>query len=481
MAERVSGRVSRRGLLGVGGAAVAGGVLGGLPVSGAQAAGDQASPAAADASAWSYVDRELLPHVVPPTFSDRQFPITDFGAVPGGTTKCTDAIRDAIEACTNAGGGHVLVPPGTWLTGAIHLRDNVDLHVSEGATLLFSTDPRDYLPVVLTRFEGEELMNYSPFVYADGCTNIGLTGTGTLDGQASYDSWWSWVSQTADDTAALHQMAADGVPVEQRVFGEGHHLRAAFVETHRCTNVLIDGLTVVRSPFWEIHPVLSRNVTVQNLHIDSRGPNNDGVDPESCRYVVIRGCTFDVGDDCIAIKSGKGADALRINVPCEDILVEGCTMEIRYGAIALGTEMTAGIRNVFVRDCTIGGPNQYYALYIKTNSVRGGYVENVFLRDLEVLDLRKEVVSCNLFHGEGDTGPYTPRVRNVELRDVHVRHARNTFSAVGYDRSPIEDLRVVNSRYDAIDAPSTITDTELTFSNLRVNGVRITSVEQLTG
>jgi polygalacturonase len=156
-------------------------------------------------------------------------------------------------------------------------------------------------------------------------------------------------------------------------------------------------------------------------------------------------------------------------------------MEIRYGAIALGTEMTAGIRNVFVRDCTIGGPNQYYALYIKTNSVRGGYVENVFLRDLEVLDLRKEVVSCNLFHGEGDTGPYTPRVRNVELRNVHVRHARNAFSAVGYERSPIKDLRVVNSTYDSIDAPSTLTDTDLTFSNIRVNGVRITSVDQLTG
>jgi polygalacturonase len=276
-------------------------------------------------------------------------------------------------------------------------------------------------------------------------------------------------------------MASDGVPVAQRVFGEGHHLRAAFVETYRCSNVLIDGLTVVRSPFWEIHPVLSRNVTVQNLSIDSRGPNNDGVDPESCRWVAIRGCTFDVGDDCIAIKSGKGADALRINVPSEDILIENCTMHIRYGAIALGTEMTAGIRNVFVRDCTIGGPNQYYALYIKTNSVRGGYAENVFIRDTEITNLIKEVVSCNLFHGDGDTGPLTPRVRNIELRNVHVGHARNAFSAVGYDRSPITELRIVNCRYDSIDQPSTIVDTDLSFSNFRVNGVRITSADQLTG
>lgn len=473
--------ISRRRVLGLSGAVVVGGALAGAGRAPAWADSGSGSLPSTNADAWSYVDRELLRHVVPPTFPDREFLITTYGAVAGGQELCTDAIRSAIAACTSAGGGHVVVPSGVWLTGAIHLADDVDLHLSDGATLLFSTDPADYLPVVLTRFEGEELMNYSPFIYANGCTNIGVTGRGTIDGQASWDNWWGWGGQTSEDTTALHEMAADGVPVEQRVFGDGHHLRSAFVETYRCTNVLIDGLTVVRSPFWEIHPVLSQNVTVQNLTINSHGPNNDGVDPESCRWVVIRDCTFDVGDDCIAIKSGKAADALRINVPSEDILIEGCTMLVKYGAIALGTEMTAGIRNVFVRECTIGSPGQYYALYIKTNSVRGGFAENIYLRDLEVVDLRKEVVSCNLFHGDGDTGPYTPRVRNVELRNVHVRHARNAFSAVGYDRSPIEDLRVVNCRYDVIDQASEIVDTDLSFSNFRVNGVRITSVEQLTG
>jgi len=440
-----------------------------------------ASAAADDGSGWSYVDREILPRISPPRFADRSFVITEYGAVADGVTLATEAIRAAIAACTAAGGGRVVVPAGTFLTGAVHLKDNVNLHVAEGATLLFSTDPADYLPVVLTRFEGIEMMNYSPLIYANDCKNIAVTGSGTLDGQAAWENWWAWVGKSSEGWTLLQQQAKDGVPVEQRVFGPGYYLRAAFIETYRCTNVLIDGVKLVRSPFWEIHPVLSRNITIQNVVIDSRGPNNDAVDPECCRYVVIRGCTFDVGDDCIAIKSGREADGLRVNVPSEDILIEQCTLRLRYGAITIGSEMTGGARNIFVRDCTIGSPGLYFGLYIKTNSVRGGFAENIYLKDIEISNLTKEVISCNFYRGEGDTGTLTPRVRNVELRNIHVGHARNAFSMTGYPRSPIQDVRLVNCTFDSIDAPSTIKDVEMTFHNFRVNGVKVESPSELLG
>ncbi|TDW81850.1 MULTISPECIES: glycoside hydrolase family 28 protein [Kribbella] len=428
---------------------------------------------------WGHVGH-ILSTVRPPRFRARDFSITTFGAVPDGTTLATGAIAKAIDACHQAGGGRVVVPAGTFLTGAIHLKSNVNLHVSDGATLLFSTDPAQYLPVVLTRFEGAECMNYSPLIYARNCENIAVTGNGTLDGGATWDNWWSWVTPSGPDAQALQQMAADGVPVADRVFGDGHHLRAAFIETQSCRNVLIEGVTILRSPFWEVHPVLSRNITVRGLHIDSRGPNNDGVNPESSQYVHIQDCTFNCGDDCIAIKSGRGADGLRVNVPSENILIEDCTLNIRYGAITIGSEMTGGVRNVFVRNCTVGSPNLYFGLYIKTNSVRGGFAENIYLRDLEISNLTKEVVSCNFYRSEGDVGPLTPRVRNVELRNVNVGHARNAFSIFGYPRSPIQDFRVIDCTYTSIDAASSIQDTELTFQNFHVNGQLITDPAQLT-
>ncbi|MGW7684153.1 glycoside hydrolase family 28 protein [Kribbella sp. NPDC054772] len=428
---------------------------------------------------WGQVG-DILANTRPPHFRPRDFSITSFGAVADGKTLATDAIAKAIDACNRAGGGRVVVPAGTFLTGAIHLKSNVNLFVSAGATLLFSTNPDDFLPVVLTRFEGAECMNYSPLIYARNCENIGVTGSGTLDGGATWDNWWSWVTPSGPDAQALQQMAADGVSVAERVFGAGHHLRAAFIETQSCRNVLIEGVTILRSPFWEIHPVLSRNITVRGIHIDSRGPNNDGIDPESSQYVHIQDCTLDCGDDCIAIKSGRGADGLRINVPSENILIENCTLNIRYGAITIGSEMTGGVRNVFVRNCTIGSPNLYFGLYIKTNSVRGGFAENIYLRDLEISNLTKEVVSCNFYRSEGDVGPLTPRVRNVELRNVNVGHARNAFSIFGYPRSPIQDFRMIDCTYTSIDAASSIQDTDLTFRNFTVNGKVITDASQLT-
>jgi polygalacturonase len=298
----------------------------------------------------------ILARIVPPRFPPRDVVITAFGASGDGAKDCTGAIREAIAACAAAGGGRVVVPAGTFLTGAIHLKSRVNLHLSAGATLRFSRDPRHYLPLVFTRWEGVELMNYSAFIYAFEQENIAITGPGILDGNASDTHWWPWkgrdpkAPEAPNQLAArakLIEMAANGVPVPERVFGEGSYLRPNFVQPYRCKNVLIEGVTLINSPMWELHPVLCTNVTVRNVTINSHGPNNDGCDPESCRDVLIEDCTFDTGDDCIAIKAGRDADGRRVNTPSENIIVRGCTMKDGHGGVVIGSEVSGGVRNVF--------------------------------------------------------------------------------------------------------------------------------------
>src|SRR5437764_3717533 len=243
---------------------------------------------------WNSVPA-ILARIKPPKFPARDFNITNFGAVADGKSDSTEAIRKAIAACNAAGGGRVVVPAGIFLTGAIHLKSNVNLNVSEGATLKFSADPEKYLPVVYTRFEGTECMNYSPLIYAFEQENIAVTGTGTLDGSASDANWWAWNKKSGNTDAPargsirkLLDYGERNVPVKDRVFGKGEYLRPNFIQPYRSRNILIEGIKIINSPMWEIHPVLSTNVTVRNVKISSHGPNNDGCDPESSRDVLMK-------------------------------------------------------------------------------------------------------------------------------------------------------------------------------------------------
>jgi polygalacturonase len=324
---------------------------------------------------WSAVP-EILARIKPPAFPDRDFPITSFGAVGDGRTDSTDAIRKAIEAGSAAGGGRVVVPQGVLLTRAIHLKSNINLHLNAGAVLKFTSDPSRYLPVVYTRFEGTECLNYSPLIYAFEQQNIAITGQGILDGSASVENWWGWTRRgaTTPPAAASIRKLLDfndrGVPVEQRVFGEGEHLRPSFIQPYRCRNVLIEGVTINNSPMWEIHQVLCTNVTVRGVTIVSHGPNNDGCDPESCRDVLIENCVFDTGDDCIAIKSGRNDDGRRVAMPSENIIVRNCTMKDGHGGVVMGSEVSGGIRNVFVENCRMDSPNLERALRFKSRGRR---------------------------------------------------------------------------------------------------------------
>jgi polygalacturonase len=470
---------SRRRFLGQAGVAGLGLCLPAATAVGRAATRPWPSPDAA-ADPWTAVEA-ILARIRPPQFPDRDFDVTRFGAVGDGEKLATRALADAIAACHAAGGGRVVVPPGRFLTGAIHLKSHVNLHVAEGATLAFSQDPRDFLPVVFTRWEGVELMNYSPLVYAFGQQDVAVTGTGILDGQADAAHWWPWKGRR-DPAGGPHQgpararlleMAAAGVPVAERVFGDGHYLRPSFIQPYRCQNVLIEGVTIVRSPMWEVHPVLCTNVTVRGVRIDTHGPNNDGCDPESCRDVLIEGCSFDTGDDCIALKSGRNDDGRRVGVPVENVIVRDCVMKDGHGGVVIGSEISGGARYVFAERCQMSSPNLDRALRIKTNSVRGGTIEHVYMRDVTVGEVAEAVLTVNFFYEEGDAGKYPPIVRDVEMRGVTSRKSKHALLLRGYAHDPIRDVRVLDCTFDGVARTDVLEGVaNLTLRNVRVNGQR---------
>ena len=403
----------------------------------------------------------ILARIKAPQFPARDFPVTDFGAKGDGTTDCTDAIAKAIAACHAAGGGRVVVSGGTFLTGAVHLLSNVNLHLAEGATLKFSPDPAKFLPVVLARFEGTECMNYSPLIYAFEQENIAVTGKGTLDGSASRETWWGLGRRGATPgapngtgLAAQRELIAMGeknVPVAARIFGDRGTLRPNFIVPYRCKNILIEDVHIIASPMWEIAPELSTNLTVRGVDIHSHGPNNDGCDPESCRDVLIEHCTFDTGDDCIAIKSGKDADGRRVNVPSENLIIRDCVMQDGHGGVVLGSENSGGIRNVFAEDCKMDSPNLQRALRLKTNAARGGVLENVFMRNCTVGQVSDSILTIDLVYGKVTEGPFPPVVRNVLMENVTAKKSPRVLSVVGIPNSTIENIRIVNCTFLGVD------------------------------
>lgn len=438
----------------------------------------------APALTWDDVPA-ILARIKAPTFPDRDFTITDaaFGAVADGRTPATAAIRKAIAAAHEAGGGRVVVPAGRFLTGAVHLKSNVNLHLAEGATLAFSTDPADYLPAVFTRWEGMECMGYSPFIYAFEQENIAITGKGTLDGQASNRHWWPWKGNRVDGwepgmprqheaRAKLFEMAEAGVPVEQRVFAEGSYLRPMFIQPYRCRNVLIEGVTIINSPMWEIHPVLCTNVTVRGLTIRSHGPNNDGCNPESSRDVLIEDTIFDTGDDCIAIKSGRNADGRRLATPSENIVIRNCRMIEGHGGVVMGSEISGGVRNVFVEDCVMSSPDLDRAIRFKTNSHRGGVIENIYVRNVKVGQVKQAVILADFFYEEGDTGKFDPVLRNVVIENLTAGKAPHPLFLRGYERAPIGSITLINCRFEGVEKPSVIS---------HVSRIELINVFQNTG
>jgi unsaturated rhamnogalacturonyl hydrolase len=298
-----------------------------------------------------------------------------------------------------------------------------------------------------------------------------VTGSGTLDGQASDSNWWPWKGNRAVDnqqpprnqTAArrrLAQMVADNVPVAERRFGEGGFLRPAFIQPYRCQNVLIEGVKIRRSPMWEVNPVLCTNVIVRGLDIATHGPNNDGCDPESCRDVLIEDCLFDTGDDCIAIKSGRNNDGRRVGVASENIIIRRCTMKDGHGGVTIGSEISGGCRNVFVEDCVMDSPNLDRAIRFKSNAVRGGVVENIFVRNITVGKVADAILQIDHIYEEGANGAHKPVARNIVLENITSKETPRVLNIVGIPAGEISGVRVVNSTFRQVAKDDVIKDAQ---------------------
>ncbi|MEJ5368266.1 MAG: glycoside hydrolase family 28 protein [Bryobacteraceae bacterium] len=408
--------------------------------------------AAQAADPWRAAE-EIAGRIRAPQFPARDFDATRYGARGDGERDCTEAFAAAIRACHEAGGGRVVVPKGVYETGPVRLLARVNLHLERGATLRFFPDPKRYLPVVRTFWEGMECLNYSALIYAHGQENIAVTGAGTLDGRADCGHWWPWKGRTECGWAKgqphqgpardrLMKMVEEGVPPERRVFGEGAYLRPNFVQFLRCRNVLVEGVTIRNSPMWEIHPVLCENVVVRGVTVISHGPNNDGCDPECSRDVLIEGCLFDTGDDCIAIKSGRNADGRRLAAPSENILIRNCVMKDGHGGVTIGSEISGGARRIFAERCRMDSPNLDRVLRLKTNAMRGGVIEDVYMRDIEVGQVADAVLHIDFHYEEGARGPHLPVVRRIEMERIRCRKTRYGVYIRGFEKSPVSGIRL---------------------------------------
>jgi len=391
-----------------------------------------------------------MPEVAAPIFPDLTFDVRDFGAVGDGTTVNTRAFGQAIEDCHEKGGGIVRVPAGAWMTGPIHLRSRVNLHLERGALVRFSTRFADYLPVVFTRWEGIECHNYSPLIYARDCEHVAVTGEGTFDGQG--EAWWHWKHLQQDAARTLYDAESDEIPVEQRVYGtEETALRPQFLQPIYCRDVLIEGVTFLNGPMWTIHPVYCENVLVRSVKVKTKGPNTDGLNPDSCRNVIVEDCAFSTGDDCIAINSGMNEDGWRVGKPCENIVIRNCHMSEGHGGVVIGSGMSGGVRNVYVHDCTFTGGDR--GIRLKSMRGRGGVVENVHFENVSMAGIREEAIVLDMFYGSTTVTPRSnvpPLFRNIRIQNVTCEGAGVAVSIRGLPEQRIRDVSIENVRVNAI-------------------------------
>lgn len=392
------------------------------------------------------------------------------------------------------GGGHVIVPAGIYnCAGPIVMKSNVDLHLDSAATILFSGEPKDFLPVVETRFEGIDLLNYSPMIYANGAENVALTGKGTIDAQGSrvFAAWGKVAGdegfeenihgthgETVEmpDVNLLRQLGSELAPLENRLFGEGHYLRPTCVEFRECRRVLIEGITLKDSPFWCIHPLYSSDVIVRGVTIDSHNPNNDGCDPESSNRVLIEDCNFMCGDDAVAIKSGRDADGRQVGRPSSNIVIRRCLFNSECNGLCIGSEMSGGVENVVMDSVEIASVKN--ALLFKSNKDRGGYIRNVAVSHINIQHVEGAVLRFenNYFGYRGGNSP--SQYENFAIDNVYAKES-NGYAIYfdGLEELPMQNIAVSNFRVDRAERPYYIYNVQnYVFDNCSVNGAAIPTI-----
>ncbi len=379
---------------------------------------------------------------------------SDFGICPDSAQPQTAQLQGAIDELSRQGGGRLSLPAGVYHTGALRLKDGVELHLAEADTCLrfLTEDIDENYPIVLSHWEASPSYNYSALLYACDAHDIAVTGPGTLDGGADADHWWDWhhqveTSWSADKPdlqlaarRALRRMNRDGVPVEERIFGAGHYLRPNFVQFIRCERVLLQGVTLRNSPMWQLNPVFCKSVTVDGLTLSSHGANNDGCDPESCCGVWIKNCCFDTGDDCISLKSGRDRDGREANTPCEYVLIENNDFADGHGGIALGSEMSGGIRYVLASGNRFSSPHLTYALRLKTNAKRGGCVEQIMLCDSRMDHVHGAAVHGTMLYEDGRNGDNLPVFRDITIENITAQGGDYGIFLEAFPEVPITGL-----------------------------------------
>ena len=401
-----------------------------------------------------------MPAITIPDFTNcEEFMITDFGAEQNNKEKTSSAIKKAIEAANKAGGGFVIIPEGEWLTGKVHLKSNVNLHLRKGAVLLFDDNPQDYLPSVHTTWEGLECYNYSPLIYAYECKNVAITGEGEL--KAKMDFWKGWFSRPSghmNSLKRLYNMTVENVPVEERVMvNDSANMRPHFIQFNRSENILLDGFSITNSPFWTIHPYMSKNVVIRNLNVFAHGHNNDGVDPEMSENMLIENCNFDQGDDAIAVKSGRNQDAWRLNTPTKNLVVQNCNVKNGHQLLAIGSELSGGVENVFMDSCTVAdGASMFHLLFIKTNERRGGYVKNIYMQNIKADKMREGIlgIETDVLYQWRDLVPTYERrltpISNIYMENIETNSIKFISRIIGQEEQPVKNVELKNVTADSV-------------------------------
>ena len=423
----------------------------------------------AQQDAWNTVYKQIESRIKAPEFKNKTYK----AAVKQNNSakQNQQIINKTIAKCSKAGGGKVVIPAGKYQTGAITLMSNVNLCIEKDAELVFAFD-RSLYPLVYTRWEGLDLWNYQPCIYAIDCKNIALSGEGTINGNGNNEgNWWymkgmkehgwhngvdEWQGTASKGTRAeLLKMSDNGVPAKERKFGMGKGLRPQLVNFVRCENVLIENVKLLNSPFWVMHPLFCKNLTVRGVYVFNEGPNGDGCDPESCEDVLIENCTFHTGDDCIALKSGRNADGRKADIPCKNIIVRKCKMEDGHGGVVVGSEISGGADYVFAEDCDMDSPNLDRVLRIKTNTCRGGIIQNIFMRNIRVGQCREAVMRTNLVYEPNEIAErgHIPTVRNVYMENVTCKKSKYGILINGLDDSDnVYNINVKNCRFEGLTA-----------------------------
>lgn len=423
-------------------------------------------------SDWKQMD-VILKKVESPKIPDKNFIITQYGAVSAPESDARPAIMQTIAAAAKAGGGRVIIPRGTWLSnGPIQLQSRIDLHLEEGAILLFGSQVKHYLPAVFTRWEGTEIYGYSPLVYANNVTDVAITGKGVIDGNAQSE-FHGWAKHQAADIAALRQMGFDGVPLEKRQFGEGHFLRPSLIQIVNATRVLLEDYTAVNSPFWVNHLVYTDHAQMRGVKVDSMFSNNDGIDIDSGRWVVIENNHFRTGDDSVVIKSGRDLDGRTIGRPSENIVVRNNIFDGEDG-VGLGSEMSGGIKNVYFTDNTyLKGTS---AFRLKANLDRGGSVEHVRIRNMTIGEA-KYLFWFDLSYVAGYLGGNFPsHYQDIVFENITADKVDTFFIGHAPEVQPLEDVLFRNIK---VKSSGQFMDFKglknVTFSDVEINGQKMSA------